>query len=81
MRAFEHRGFSGKTNRPLAITNFSAIRIHGHEHDHRIWDSGFKVTFRAGRMSDVRVAETSCIFKDKPELNINESGVKLYTIK
>lgn len=75
----EHKGFLSWINRPLVSSSFSVIRS-STEEDHRVWDSGFRITFRARQMSDVRIAELLCIFQDKPELNINESGVKLHTI-
>lgn len=65
----EHMGFSKRTNILLVNPGYSVIRNHAEDENHIDMDFGFIITFRARHWSDVRIAESLCIFQDKPELN------------
>jgi len=80
IRIFEHRGFSFRTNKQLMNPSFSKIRDHSHTLDHVYNETDFKILYRARNSSELRVAESLFIHRNRPSLNSNETAVTLNII-
>ena len=78
-RVSEHKGFSYRTGRPRTNPSFSIIRNHSRENNHVIRESDFQILFKSNH-SDLSIAESLVIYKDKPQLNSNETVFKLQTL-
>jgi len=76
----EHRGVSFRTGRPIVKASFSVIRDHSTQGDHLAREVEFGIIFKARYASDLQIAESLSILKDKPALNNNEFSTKLYVI-
>ena len=48
------------------------------ELDHRLLDSGLKILFKARGRLEIRIAESLCMLKDKPQLKNNSSCTIYY---
>ena len=79
IRISEHKGRSYRTGRPLTNPNFSVIRNHSREKDHIIRDEDFKILYRSNH-SDLRIVESLFIYKQQPQLNVNEAPYVLQTL-
>ena len=79
IRISEHKGRSYRTGRPLSNPNFSVIRNHSREKDHIIRDEDFKILYRSNH-SDLRIVESLFIYKQQPQLNVNEAPYVLQTL-
>ena len=77
IRISEHKGVSYRTNANITKPSFSKIRDHAIECNHPIREQGFVIKYKAKNTSDLRIAESLCIIKEKPELNGTESATKL----
>ena len=63
----------------MNITNpsYSRIRDHANECKHPINELGFTIKNRAKNTSDLRIAESLVIIKEKPVLNCTELATRL----
>ena len=77
IRISEHRGVSYRTNASITKPSFSKIREHAIECNHPISEQGFVIRYRAKNTSDLRIAESLSIIKEKPGLNGTEFATKL----
>ena len=77
IRISEHLGVSYRTNAQITHPSFSKIREHALSCKHTISEQDFNIKFRAQCNSDLRIAESLFIIKDKPELNGTEVATKL----
>ena len=77
IRISEHKGVSYRTNANITKPSFSKIRDHATECNHPINEQGFSIKYRAKNTMDLRIAESLCIIKEKPELNGTEFATKL----
>ena len=77
IRIAEHRGVSYRTNTQITHPSFSRIREHALSCNHKINEQDFSIMFRASCNSDLRIAESLFIMKDKPELNSTELATRL----
>ena len=77
IRMSEHRGVSYRTNANITNPSFSRIREHAKDHSHRIREEDFEILFRAKHTSELRIAESLLIIKEKPNLNGTELATKL----
>ena len=77
IRISEHKGLSYRTNANITKPSFSKIRDHAIECNHPVSEQGFTIRYRAKNISDLRIAESLCIIKEKPELNGTEFATKL----
>ncbi len=57
---------------------YSKIREHSPTLDHMYNETDFKIVYKAKNNSELRVAESLFIHKNRPSLNSNESSVTLY---
>ncbi len=80
-RIFEHRGFSFRTNRQLMNPSFKKISKHSQTFDHMYNETDFNILYKARNNSELRVAESLFIHKNRPSLNSNESTVTLLSLK
>ena len=79
IRISEHKGMSFRTGRMLANPSFSVIRNHSRDNDHIIRERDFHILFRSNH-ADLRIAESLFIYKEKPQLNCNDTAFKLQTV-
>ena len=77
IRISEHRGVSYRTNANITHPSFSKIRDHALECNHPIREQGFDIKYRVKYTSDLRIAESLCIMKEKPDLNGTEFARRL----
>ena len=77
IRIAEHRGVSYRSGTRMTCPSFSKIREHSLDCDHRFNEDDFSILYRAKSSSDLRIAESLYIMKDKPELNGNELATRL----
>ena len=77
IRISEHKGVSYRTNTQITNPSFSKIREHTLNCNHTINEQDFSIKYRASCNSDLRIAESLFIMKEKPELNSNELATKL----
>lgn len=68
-RIFEHMGKSIRTGRFINKQQFSAIRNHSIEADHKITEQNFKIIAKFRNKNEAFIAEKHYIDKYKPELN------------
>jgi len=81
MRKLEHMGRSIRTGLPMAKPEFSAIRNHSEDADHRLFHDNFSIIHRARDNYSLHVAESILIKTQKPSLNINGSAVPLFSVR
>ncbi len=60
--------------------SYSKIREHSHTLDHMYNETDFKILYKARNDSELRVAESLFIHKNRPSLNSNEPSVTLNNI-
>ncbi len=60
--------------------SYSKIREHSQTLDHMYTETDFKILYKAENNSELRVAESLFIHKNRPNLNSNESSVTLNII-
>ena len=77
IRIAEHKGISYRTGTPITKPSFSKIREHAIACNHSINEEDFSIKYRAKCASDLRIAESLVIMKQKPELNGTEIATKL----
>ena len=77
IRISEHKGVSYRTGMNITKPSFSKIREHSLECKHAISEQGFSIKYRANNISDLRIAESLTIMKEKPELNGTELATRL----
>ena len=77
IRICEHKGVSYRTNAQITNPSFSKIREHALSCNHSFSEQDFSIKYRALCNSDLRIAESLLIMKEKPELNGNELATKL----
>ena len=77
IRISEHKGVSYRTNTRITHPSFSNIREHALSCNYVINEQDFSIKFRATCNSDLRIAESLFIMKDKPELNGTELATRL----
>ena len=70
----EHNGRSARTNLVLTSPPHSNIRAHSSISNHPLLDSNFEI---AVNKSDLKLAESICIHKYKPNLNNTNSSTPL----
>ena len=77
IRISEHIGVSFRTNTQITRPSFSRIREHASSCNNSINEQDFSIKFRASCFSDLRIAESLMIMKEKPEINGNELATRL----
>ena len=77
IRIAEHKGISYRTGTPITTPSFSRIREHATACNHSINEEDFSIKYRAKTTSDLRIAESLMIMKQKPNLNGTEIATKL----
>ena len=77
IRISEHKGISYRTGTKITTPSYSKIREHSLSCNHNINEQDFSIRFRATSASDLRIAESLVIMKEKPDLNGNELATKL----
>ena len=77
IRISEHRGVSHRTDTQITRPSFSRIREHALSCNHSINEQDFSIKFRAKCISDLRIAESLLIMKEKPDINGNELATRL----
>ena len=77
IRISEHMGVSHRSGIKITSPSFSRIREHALEYNHRITEDDFSIKYRAKCSSDLRIAETLYIMKDRPDLNGTELATRL----
>ena len=77
IRIAEHKGISYRTGTPITKPSFSRIREHAIACNHSINEENFSIKYRAKCSSDLRIAESLMIMKEKPDLNGNEIATRL----
>ncbi len=77
IRICEHRGISYRTRRQLVNPSFSIIRGHSLEHDHVHREGDFRILFMARHLSELRIAESLFIHKNRPALNNYATAIPL----
>ena len=77
IRISEHKGVSYRTDMNITKPSFSRIREHAIECKHPIREQGFVIKYRARNITDLRIAESLSIMKEKPELNSTELATRL----
>ena len=77
IRIAEHRGVSYRTDTYITHPSFSKIREHALIHNHPIREQDFSIKYRALCNSDLRIAESLIIMKEKPDLNGTELATRL----
>lgn len=77
IRISEHKGVSYRTDMNITKPSFSRIREHAIECKHPISEQGFIIKYRAKNITDLRIAESLSIMKDRPELNGTELATRL----
>ena len=75
-RIAEHRGFSSRTNRPLAKPPHSAVRLHSEQCGSFPTSDNFKILAQCNK-KDLRILESLFIYKVRPILNNTESSYPL----
>ena len=80
IRISEHKGVSYRTNMQITKPSFSRIRDHALQCKHPINEQGFTIKYRAKNSSDLRIAESLSIMKERPELNGTELATRLFII-
>jgi hypothetical protein len=77
IRRSQHSGISHRTGRPYSSPTHSAIRDHCARFNHPFKLSNFSTLCKAQNEQDLRILESLFIFTNKPELNNDQSSVKL----
>ena len=77
VRISEHTGRSLRTNRPLSKPPFSAIREHSEDHDHPIQKNSFSILSSRAIASELSIAESLFIVKEKPTLCSHDRSTEL----
>ena len=77
IRIAEHKGISYRTGTPITTPSFSRIREHAIACNHSINEDNFSIKYRAKCASDLRIAESLVIMKEKPDLNGTEIATRL----
>ena len=77
IRISEHIGISYRTNAQITRPSFSRIREHAISCNHSINEQDFSIKFRAKCLSDLRIAESLMIMKEKPDINGTELATRL----
>ena len=77
IRIAEHMGVSFRTGTQITNPSFSKIREHSLACNHSISEENFSIKYRAKYTSDLRIAESLMIMKEKPDLNGNEIATRL----
>ena len=77
IRIAEHKGISYRTGTQITKPSFSRIREHSLACNHSINEEDFSIKYRARFASDLRIAESLMIMKEKPDLNGNEIATRL----
>ena len=77
IRICEHKGVSYRSNMNITNPSYSRIRDHANECKHPISELGFTIKYRAKNTSDLRIAESLMIIKEKPVLNCTELATRL----
>ena len=77
IRISEHRGISYRTNTNITHPSFSKIREHSRKYKHDINEQDFNIVYRAKYTTDLRIAESLMIMKEKPSINGNELATRL----
>ena len=79
-RVAQHRGVSFRTNRPLNKVDFSSIREHCHEKDHRFQIDNFSILSTCNSKNDLKLLESIYIHNEKPSLNRNKLATPLHMV-
>ena len=77
IRISEHIGISYRTNTQITRPSYSRIREHAVSCNHSINEQDFSIKFRAKCSSDLRIAESLMIMKEKPDINGTEVATRL----
>ena len=77
IRIAEHKGVSYRSGSRITSPSFSKIREHALECNHQFNEEDFSILYKAKCASDLRIAESLYIIKDKPELNGTELATRL----
>lgn len=77
IRIAEHKSAPYRSGTRITSPSFSKIREHALECNHQINEEDFSIMYKAKCASDLRIAESLYIIKDKPELNDTEFATKL----
>ena len=77
IRISEHIGISYRTGTKITVPSYSRIREHSLTCKHNINEQDFSIRFRASCASDLRIAESLMIMKEKPDLNGTELATRL----
>ena len=80
IRVSEHTGRSFRTNRVLANPLSSHIRDHQKNCKNPISLDNFKIIGSASFPSELRILESLHIYKNKPQLNVSQTAVKLFIV-
>lgn len=80
IRVSEHAGRSFRTNRMLTNPLNSHIRDHQQICNTPISLDNFKILATAKTPNDLRILESLYIYKQKPQLNLSQTAVKLYIV-
>lgn len=80
IRISEHKGISFRTGHPISNPSYSVVRHHSENMDHKIRFEDFRILHRVRHETELRLAESLYIFHNKPNLNANESSIKLITM-
>jgi hypothetical protein len=78
VRCSQHSGVSFRTGRPYTTLSKSAIRDHCNSCNHLFKLSNFSILAKSHDNRELRVLESLYILTDKPELNNDQSSVKLH---
>ncbi len=60
--------------------SFSKVREHSHTLDHMYNETDFKILYKVRNSSELRVAESLFIHRNRPSINSNEFAVTLNII-
>lgn len=77
IRIAEHRGVSYRTNAQITNPRLFKIREHALELNHGIREQDFNFLYRAHYFSDLRIAESLHIMKEKSEITSTDLATKL----